>query len=164
MIYLGADHGGFKLKEQLEKWFAELKLEFLDVGAAKLDPNDDYPQFAFKVAQLVSAEEINQVWSKRPKGILICRSAAGMVIAANKIKNIRAVAIFDIKMAKHAREHNDANIIGISADWTSEKEAKEIINTWLTTEFSKAERHTRRIKQIAEVETDQQCACGNNCC
>ena len=87
MIYLGADHGGFKLKEKIKQWLSEWKLPYEDLGAHKLDPEDDYPQFAFTVAEKVAqADDMTQAWEKRAKGILVCRSAAGMVIAANKVK------------------------------------------------------------------------------
>lgn len=153
MIYLGADHGGFKLKEKIKEWLAEWKLSFKDLGPAKFDPDDDYPQYAFAVADAVSQEDdLSTNWSKRPKGILVCRSAGGVVIAANKVKDVRAVAIYDVKSARHAREHNDANVIGLSADWIDEKATKEILQIFLKTEFSGEERHRRRINQIREKE------------
>lgn len=158
MIYLGADHGGFEHKEKIKIWLKEWKLEYKDLGAHKLDPEDDYPQFAFAVAERVSQEDdMNKPWSKRPKGILACRSAAGVIIAANKIKDVRAVAVHDLTSAKHSREHNDANVLALSGDWMSEKEAKDIVKIWLDTEFSKEERHAKRIKQIREKENE--CGC-----
>lgn len=153
MIYLGADHGGFELKEKIKQWFKEWKLDFEDLGAHTLDPEDDYPEFAFAVSEKVSQEDdMTKSWKKRTKGILACRSAGGVIIAANKIKDVRAVSVTDIKSTKHSREHNDANVLGLSGDWMSDKEAKEIIKTWLDTEFSKEDRHVRRINQIRERE------------
>lgn len=164
MIYLGADHGGFKLKEKIKVWLAEWKLPFEDVGAHTLDPEDDYPQFAFAVAEKVAdADDMNAEWKLRPKGILICRSAGGMVIAANKIKDIRAVAAQNETQAKHAREHNDANIIGISGDWTSEADTKKIIKIWIDTEFSREARHDRRVRQIRQKEFMGGGCCGGGC-
>lgn len=163
MIYLGADHGGFKLKEKIKQWFTEWKLKYEDIGPLRLDPDDDYPQYAFAVAERVSREDaMTDSWKDRAKGILICRSAGGVVIAANKVKDIRAVAVYDTKQARHAREHNDANVIGISGDWMTEKQAKDIIKTWLDTQFSNEERHLRRVNQIREKEFRGGC-CGGGC-
>lgn len=144
MIYLGSDHGGFDLKEKIKKWLTQEKYEWEDLGNKVYDPEDDYPQFAFAVAQKVAKE--------RSKGILCCRSAAGMVIAANKVKGARAVTAFNAESAKHSREHNDANILALSGDWLDDYQAKAILEVWLNTEFSGEERHARRIKQIEENE------------
>lgn len=164
MIYIGADHGGFKLKVKIKKWLTEWKLEYEDVGAHKLDPEDDYPQFAFAVAEKVADDDdMNAEWAKRPKGILLCRSAGGMIIAANKIKDIRAVAVANETQAKHAREHNDSNVIGISGDWTTEDDAKKIIKIWLDTEFSGEDRHDRRVQQIRQKEYMGKGCCGGSC-
>ena len=158
MIYIGADHGGYELKEKIKKWLSEWKLKYTDCGADTVDPEDDYPQFAFTVAEAVGREDdMTKSWSKRTKGILVCRSAGGMVIAANKVKDVRAIAVTDIKSAKHSREHNDANILGLSGDWMDEKQAKEIVKMWLDTEFFGEVRHKRRIDQIREREYS--CGC-----
>ena len=164
MIYLGADHGGFKLKEKIKQWLSEWKLPYEDLGAHKLDPEDDYPQFAFTVAEKVAqADDMTQAWKKRAKGVLVCRSAAGVVIAANKIKDIRAVAVTDLKSAKHSREHNDANVLGLSGDWMSEAQAKDIVKVWLDTEFSHEKRHERRVDQIRMREYSGGCCGGGEC-
>ena len=162
-IYIGADHGGYALKEKVKTWLDEWKYDYTDEGALHLDPEDDYPDFAFAVAEAVSHDSQGQ-------GILICRSAAGMIIAANKVMGIRAVAVFDDVSTKHAREHNNANIIGLSGDWLDEEKAKQIVKTFLTTEFTKEERHQRRIDKISEMEEGGGCggcgggACGGGCC
>ncbi len=158
MIYLGADHGGFELKEKVKLWLSDWGEKYEDLGAKELDPDDDYPQYAFKVAEKVGIEDdMSLNWKQRAKGILLCRSAGGVVISANKLKEARAVGVYDEKMVKHAREHNDANIIAISGDWTKENEAKKLVKTFLDTEFSKEDRHKRRINQIREKE--YQCGC-----
>lgn len=145
MIYLGSDHGGFELKEKIKKLLGEWGYPYEDLGNTVYDQQDDYPEFAFKVAQK-TAQDLNN------KGILACRSAAGMVIAANKVRGIRAVSVFDKKGAEHSRLHNDANVLALSGDWLKERQVKEIVKTWLTTEFSGEVRHARRIKQIADFE------------
>ena len=126
MIYLGADHGGFVLKENIKQFLKEHDLKYEDLGNTILDMDDDYPDYAFAVGERVGKEDApSKKWKDRAKGILFCRSSGGMVIAANKVKNIRAVAVYDEKGARHAREHNDANIIALSGDWISDEAAKK---------------------------------------
>jgi ribose 5-phosphate isomerase B len=146
MIYLGADHGGFSLKEQLKNWLTEWHISFTDLGAHRLDAEDDYPEFALAVAQAVAADPAQH------KGILACRSAAGVIIAANKVKKIRAVAPANATAAQHSREHNDANVLGLSGDWLTVDSAKVLVQQWLNTPFSSEARHQRRIDQISQFE------------
>ena len=150
-VYLGADHGGFEMKNELVKFLKKKNFDVEDIGPKEFDSEDDYTDYAVKVAGKVaeSGSELNQ---KNAFGILICRSAGGVIIASNKIKGIRAVAIFDETSAKHARGHNDANIAGISGDWTLVDDAKKIAEIFLTTPFSNASRHTRRLKKIQDLE------------
>ncbi|MBI2616626.1 RpiB/LacA/LacB family sugar-phosphate isomerase [Candidatus Gottesmanbacteria bacterium] len=155
MIYIGSDHGGFDLKEKIKGWLKTWGYSVEDVGNAMYDKEDDYPQFAFLVGQKVSLDEKKGIrfpyhWKDRSKGILCCRSAAGMVVAANKVSGARAALAFDVRSARHCREHNDVNILALSGDWLEEHEAKKILKTWLDTEFSGEERHVRRLKQIEE--------------
>lgn len=144
-VYLGADHGGYELKEKIKTWLSQWGYEFEDLGNVQYDEADDYPDFAIKVAEAIT---------KYPdsRGVLACRSGAGMVICANKVKRIRAVAAFDIVSAKHSREHNDSNVLAISADFMSEEAAKDILKVWLETPFSGEERHQRRINKIKKYE------------
>ena len=146
MIYLGADHGGFELKEHIKQWLTEWDMEYQDLGADTLDSDDDYPDFAFAVAEAVAKN------SNQHRGILACRSAAGVVVAANKVQNVRAVAVHTAEGAQHSREHNDANVIGLSGDWMTLEQAKEVLHTWLMTEFSHEERHQRRLDKITNYE------------
>ena len=222
MIYIGADHGGYNLKERIKEWLSEWGYDWEDCGNKKMDPNDDYPVFAFKVGEKVSdgqagvlhqtdmdvrglshvwddvrpskpenyrishsslsesrhsnvkktgkaneqatfnssqsgqtpqySENERMDWKDQDKGILACRSAAGMVIAANKVRGIRAAAVFDIESAKHSRTNNDANVVALSGDWLSDEEAKKVLKVWLETEFSGEARHVRRIKEIENYE------------
>ena len=157
MIYLGADHGGFDLKEKIKKWLKLWGYEWEDLGNTVYEKEDDYPSFAIAVAQRVAEEEKNgnsypKSWLSRPKGVITCRSAAGMVIAANKVKGGRCATAFDSRSAKHSRLHNDANILALSGDWLEEYQAKKILKIWLETEFSGEERHVRRLKEIEEYE------------
>lgn len=159
MIYLGSDHGGFDLKEKIKKWLTAEGYAWEDLGNTLYEKEDDYPQFAFAVATKVADEEkvgksYPLPWKERPKGIICCRSAAGMVIAADRIKGARAASAFDERSAQHSRLHNDANILALSGDWLEELQVKKILHTWLATEFSGEERHVRRLKQIEEFEND----------
>ena len=153
MIYLGADHAGFELKEKVKEYLKQKGLEVEDLGAHTLDKNDDYPDYAKAVADKVAADP-------SAKGILLCGSAEGICIAANKIKGIRAVAVWTTMSARLSREHNDANVLCLSGGQTltpipgtSFEDAKEIIDTWLSTPFSGEERHLRRINKISDLES-----------
>lgn len=149
-IYLGADHGGFSLKEEVKKWLVEEHYEVEDCGATTLNPEDDYPDFSFAVAEKVAANKGGD-----DKGIIFCRSGAGAIIAANKIPGIRAVNTLSLETVQHAREDNNANVIGIGADILNAWQAKENILAFLTTPFSNEERHVRRLQKIAEREPQQ---------
>lgn len=145
MVFLAADHGGYYLKEKIKEWLTEWGYEYDDMGNKVFDENDDYPDFAFKLGEKIASHY-------GTFGIVACRSSAGMVIAANKIAGVRAVSVFDSESAMHARAHNNANVIGISGDWLTEDQAKEIIKTFLETPFSNEERHKRRLAKIKDYE------------
>ncbi len=145
-IYLGADHGGYQLKEAIKEWLMQQDFVVQDLGAHQLDSQDDYPQYAAAVAQSVQDKP-------QAVGILFCRSGGGMAIAANKFANIRAVEVFNQTSAQHARQHNNANVISLAADWISQEEAQAVIQAFLHTSFSQDERHQRRLEQIRQLET-----------
>lgn len=140
-IHLGADHAGFQLKEKLKKALAK-KYTVKDHGALHFDKDDDYPDYAAKVARAVQ---------KNGKGILICGSAEGICIAANKFKKIRAVPVWTLENARLSREHNDANILCLSGWQLPLKKAEKIVSLWLATPFSGAERHKRRIAKLEKL-------------
>ncbi len=144
IIYLGADHRGFELKEKIKERLSEWGYQYKDMGAFEYDKDDDYPDFAKAVAGKVAVE-------LDAKGILICGSGVGVVIAANKIKGIRAGTAIDAKQIKDSVNDEDTNILGISADYLS-KQAEEIVKTFLETKFSGEARHLRRINKIKELE------------
>lgn len=143
-VYLGSDHAGFKLKEKLKVYLAKKGILYEDLGTHSLDPVD-YPDFAFKVAKRVAEE-------KDERGILICGSGTGMVIAANKVRGIRAVAAYDKYSAKMSRLDNDTNILGLRVRFFPFEKIKEIVSVWLKTPFSGKERHQRRINKIKNFE------------
>ncbi len=146
-LFIGADHGGYELKEALKEWLTQSFQEVVDCGAFTHDPKDDYPLFAAEVAKKV-ASTANSV------GILLCRSGGGMTIAANKIKGVRAVEIFNQAAAAHAREHNHANVVTLGGDYLTLQQAKEVLDLFLNTAPSQDQRHLRRIKQIHQLEKD----------
>jgi ribose 5-phosphate isomerase B len=148
MIYLGADHAGFKLKEQIKNYLKAQKLKFQDLGNFKLDKKDDYPEFGFKVAKAVAKNPQN-------RGILICGTSYGICIVANKVKGIRAVTVNTVKDAKNSREHNDSNIICLAGWYTNFNLVKKIIKVWLATSFPSATRHQRRVRQIKKIESKE---------
>ena len=146
MIYLGADHRGYNLKEEIKKFFELEKIEFKDLGNLNYDENDDYPDFVKKVVEKVLSKP------KKDKGILICGTGIGMSIAANKFKGIKAGLCLSGYMAKRAIEEDDINILCLAADITDVGTSKKIIKEWLKAKFKNEERHKRRIEKIFEIE------------
>lgn len=143
-IAIGADHGGFRLKEDLKAFIESLGHEISDVGCDCAD-SVDYPDYANKVCDLVIAEEVE-------KGILICGTGIGMTIAANKMPGIRCALVHDTFSAKATREHNDSNVLAMGERVIGPGLAQEIIKVWLETEFSKGARHENRIEKIRSLE------------
>lgn len=146
MIYIASDHGGFKLKEELRNWLSQ-EYDVEDLGSFKLDPNDDYPNFIFPLAKKVVSDE-------KSFGIIIGRSGNGEAIVANKVKGIRAALCLNEEMAVKAKEHNNANVLALGADYIDFELAKKITQSFLDTPFSKEERHKRRIEKIKKIEED----------
>ena len=143
-IYLGADHAGFHLKEKLKEWLERKHVQYVDAGNSKLDPKDDYPDFAAALAR--------KVVSNKSLGILVCGSAQGMCIAANKIKGARAVIPYSLREARLSKEHNNANIICLSGWFTHLHKSKRMIEVFLTSPFSQEPRHLRRLEKIKRLE------------
>ena len=142
MIYLGADHRGFELKEEIKKFLANKKYQFEDTGNFDYDPNDDYTDFAKLVAQKVSEKPDGN------KGILICGSGVGVDITANKFHGVRSALADDIATAKQSREHDDTNVLSLPSEEVDFELAKKIITIWLETPFSNGEKYKRRIGKI----------------
>ncbi len=144
-IALGADHAGFDLKEKIKQFLIEEGHEPVDVGALSLEPRDDYPIFAEKAAELVASR-------KAERGIVVCDTGIGVDIVANKVPGVRSALVHDEELARRTREHNDTNVLALGAMFLDEDKARRITKNWLETEFSGAERHARRIREIADVE------------
>ena len=143
MVAIGADHGGFELKEILKSTLNELGFDAKDVGAYNKGAVD-YPDFAHEVARLVS---VGKAW----RGIMIDGAGIGSCIVANKVPGIRAGMAYDYSSAVNSREHNDTNVLTLGAGLIGVALAKQIVKTWLATEFSGG-RHTARIDKITAVE------------
>jgi len=139
-LFLGADHAGFALKEKLKVALLDLGYEIYDLSP-RFKEGDDYPLPAKNVATAVSK-------TRESRGVLVCGSGVGVSIAANRVKGVRAFHAHDAKETKLAREHNDANVIALSGWRMSKADALRLVQTFLKTPFSKAERHHRRVKQL----------------
>ena len=146
-VYLGADHGGYKLKEEIKNWLSEWHFEFEDMGAHKFDSEDDYPDFAWPVAVKVGNEP-------GTFGILACRSGQGECIVANKAKGARAALAWTEHSAHAARNDDDANILCLPADYLTLGNAKAMIHVFLTTPFAKEERFLRRVNKVKKIDVN----------
>lgn len=142
-IIIGSDHAGYAMKERIKNELGK-KYRFIDVGTHD-ETSVDYPIYAEKVAQQVAL-------SPGVKGIIVCGSATGVSIAANKINGVRAAVGYSKKAAELARQHNDANVLTTAGREKLMDDPVEIVETFLETEFSGEERHARRVKQMMEIE------------
>ena len=142
-VAIGADHGGFKLKENLRAYLHELGHEVVDCGTNSTEAVD-YPDFALAVAELVSQ---GRAW----RGILVDGAGIGSCMAANKVPDVRAAMCYDQSTALNSREHNDANVLTLGAGLIGETLARQIVKTWLETPFGGG-RHARRVEKIMETE------------
>lgn len=146
MIALGADHGGYELKELVKKHLSDRGIDVYDFGTFN-DASVNYTRYAAKVAHAVVEE-------KCEKGILICGTGIGMSIAANKVKGIRAACCSDYFSAKYTRLHNDSNILCIGARTTGAGLALELVDVFLATNFEGG-RHEERIAEITKIENGE---------
>lgn len=144
-IYVGADHRGFELKEQIKSWLTEQGYEVEDVGNYIFDPEDDYVDFAVKVAELVEGGEEHE------RGILLCGSGHGVEMVANRFGNVRAILGFNSEVTVQGREHEDANLLVLPSEWVTEDEAKERVRLFLETERSNNEKYLRRRARVANL-------------
>lgn len=160
MIYLAADHRGFQLKEVVKRFLTERSIAFEDVGAQTYTEGDDYVDFAQAAAEKIVAdlsmrERDLSRGREASQGIFLCGSGHGMDIVANKFKNIRAALCWNIQVAKQSREHENANVLVLPADWLDERAAEEIVTLWLGSGFSSEERHARRLEKIKKMEEEK---------
>jgi ribose 5-phosphate isomerase B len=146
MIYIASDHGGLSLKQKVVKHLSLKKVMYQDLGPFKLDPQDDYPDFAKQVASAVAKNPETHI------GILLCRSGQGMCVAANKIKGIRAVSAWNKELAFSTRNDDFGNVLCLASDHIKPSDALKIADVFIKTPFSKSARHGRRINKIKQME------------
>ena len=146
MIALACDHGAFDLKQAIMQHLDKKGLAYKDFGCFD-KTSCDYPDFAGPAAKAVASGECD-------RGIVVCTTGIGVSITANKVKGIRCALLSDVLSARLTREHNDTNMMAIGAGVTGEMLALEIVDTWLSTEFSHAERHQRRIDKVMALENE----------
>ncbi|GHD34227.1 ribose-5-phosphate isomerase [Nocardiopsis kunsanensis] len=144
-VYLGSDHAGFELKEHLVSWLKGQGHDVVDAGPAAFDAVDDYPPFVLRAAEGVAGDPGSL-------GLVIGGSGNGEQIAANKVAGVRAALAWSEETAKLAREHNDANVLGIGGRMHSLDEATRFVEVFLSTPYSDEERHTRRIAMLSRYE------------
>lgn len=147
IIYLGSDHAGWHLKEEVKRYLDQARVPYEDLGNLKYEKTDDYPDYAWRVARKVA--------QTKARGILFCHNGVGVCIVANKVKGIRAVNAQSVALAREARADNNTNILCLGGEYISLVQAKKIIKAWLTTSFSQAIRHQRRVKKIQKIEKNQ---------
>lgn len=142
-IAVGADHGGFKMKEELKKFLDELGHQTRDFGTNS-ETTVDYPDFAHAVAKAV-ADKVTDV------GIIIDGAGVGSAMTANKVPGVRAAACYSVIVAKNSREHNGANVLTLGSKTITDKEMREIVQAWLATDLTET-RHQKRVDKIMAIE------------
>lgn len=149
-LYIAADHGGFELKDKVKKLLLEIDITPIDCGAENVDPDDDYPTYGLALCNRMMDDNVEGAL-----GILICRSGIGMSIIANKVKGIYAGLCSTREQAHKAREHNNANVLCLDAEYVDDQMHLEIVKTFVTTEFGGWDsRHGRRVKAILDYEQE----------
>lgn len=142
MVAIGSDHGGFDLKQAIIQYFEENGIEYKDYGCYDKS-SVDYPVYGKAVAHAVADGEAE-------KGIVVCTTGLGISMAANKVKGIRCAVCADTFSAKMTRLHNDANVLSLGGGIVGPNLGVEIVKTFLETEFSGEEKHSRRIAQLED--------------
>src|SRR5688572_9013588 len=142
-IAIGADHGGFSMKESLRPVIESLGLTVRDVGVYE-SQTADYPDIAHKVAQLVAGGTVT-------RGVIVDGAGIGSCMAANKVPGVRAALCYDKASARNSREHNDSNVLTLGGRLLTEGQAEDVLRTWVATPFGGG-RHLARVRKIAEIE------------
>jgi ribose 5-phosphate isomerase B len=148
IVAVGADHGGYKMKEELKRLLAELGHSVRDYGTDSEDAVD-YPDFAHAVARAVADRQADL-------GIMIDGAGVGSCMTANKVPGVRAAACYSVAVARNSREHNDANVLTLGSKAVTSAEMREIVRAWLSTELSE-DRHRKRVAKITAVERQYNC-------
>jgi len=146
-IAIGADHGGFELKNELADQLTQAGHDVLDVGAQVYDAQDDYPDFARLVAEAVAS-------GRAERGVLVCGSGVGACVTANKLKGVRAGLCHDTYSAHQGVEHDDMNVVCLGARVIGVELAREIVVAFAGARFSREERHVRRLNKVLAIERE----------
>lgn len=144
-IHIAADHAAFEAKQALSEHLRAAGHDVVDHGAHVYDAEDDYPAFCFEAAEAVVSEPGSL-------GVVMGGSGNGEQIAANKVKGVRAALAWSVETAVLAREHNNANVVSVGARMHSVEMVNAIVDAFIATPYSNADRHTRRITQVADYE------------
>lgn len=150
IIYIGADHRGFNLKEHIKKFILDKGYAVEDMGAKQFVEEDDYPDFAAAVARKISDN------SEASRGILVCGSGVGVDIVANKFSRVRSVLAFSTDQAYAGRHDDGANVLSLAADYITETDAEKIAQVFLVTPFGAEPRYKRRLDKISRIESSRE--------
>ncbi|MEK7062986.1 MAG: RpiB/LacA/LacB family sugar-phosphate isomerase [Patescibacteria group bacterium] len=147
-VFFASDHAGFEMKNKLVEFARGLGYEVVDLGPSKFDPDDDYPVYVSRAAEMVSESPLTA------RAIVLGYSGQGEDTVAEKFPGVRSADFYGgpLDIVKLSREHNDANVLSLGAGFISLEQAKEAVELWLSTPFSEEERHERRLKEIEELE------------
>lgn len=145
MLYIGADHRGFDLKDRIKQFFMAQRIEFTDVGDAVKNPEDDYTDYAVEVGKAVAADGQNT-------GVLICANGEGMCMAANKFKNVRGAVAVNEWMAVTSKQDDHTNVLCLPAEMLSADAAEHIITAWLAAQPKTEEKYLRRLEKLRRIE------------
>lgn len=144
-IFIGADHRGFEFKNKVIEYLQEKNIRVEDMGAYEYNANDDYPDFAQKVATAVMQNPENNV------GIVICGSGVGVSIAANRYRGIRAALGFDVHQIQHAKENDHINVLALPSDYVDLEKAKQLLEAFINAQKNQGEKYKRRLDKLDNV-------------
>ena len=145
LVAIGADHGGFPLKQQLVEWLNVKGFRVLDLGAYENDPDDDFPDYAQAVAQAI-------VSGTATRGLVVCGSGVGANVVANKVPGIRASICHDTYSARQGVEHDDMNVLCLGGRIVGIELARELVSAFLNAEYMALERYERRLNKVLAIE------------
>jgi ribose 5-phosphate isomerase B len=145
-VGIATDHGGFELKRELAARLHAAGHELVDFGAARLDPGDDYPDFVIPLARAVASGQVE-------RGLAVCGSGVGASICANKIRGVRAALVSEHYSARQGVEHDDMNVLCVGGRTLGVEAAWDLVTAFLAAEFTKEERHVRRLGKVARLES-----------
>jgi ribose 5-phosphate isomerase B len=147
-IFISSDHAGYELKKHLVGYFQETGIDVVDLGPFEFNAQDDYPDYISLVGEEISAHRPNEI------GVVIGHSGQGEALVANKYKNVRAGVYYGgpLEIVKLLREHNNANVLSLSAHFLTPEQAEDAVDTFVETIFTEEDRHMRRIQKIKKLE------------